>query len=89
MVEYKNMKFKGEGWAGNVNLGGIGIQLVFKAMRPKDVSKRDVGRKEVKTRTDPQAPPTVRGPGDEEKLAKETRTEHPETYQEDEDILGE
>lgn len=49
-------------------------------MRPKDASKRDVGRKEVKTRTDPQAPPTVRGPGDEEKLAKETRTEHPETY---------
>ena len=52
------MKFKGEGWGGNVNLGGISIQLVFKAMRPEEVSKRHIGGKEVRTRPNLQAPLT-------------------------------
>lgn len=76
MIRYKNMKFKGEGWAGNVNLGSISTQ-VFKAMRPEDIFRGDIGRKKVRTRTDPQPSPTFRSPGNVGNPAKETRKEHP------------
>ena len=49
------MKFKGEGWAGEVNLGSIST---FKAMRPEDIFRGNIGRKKMRTRTDPQAFPT-------------------------------
>ena len=40
MVGYKNMKFRGEGLARNVNLGGMSTLKVFKALRPEDLQGR-------------------------------------------------
>lgn len=80
----QNMEFMEEGLARNVNLGGISTLQVFKALRPEDIFRGDIGRKEVSTRPDSQDSPTFRGPGNKGKPTKETRKEHPKIEQENE-----
>ena len=53
--------------------------IILKVRGPEDTMKTEIGREEVRPRTDPLAPPTFRGPRDEKKAAKWTRKKHPET----------
>lgn len=65
--------FKGEIRAGDINMG-VNVQIVFKAMRLDEITKRVSFKREEVQRLSPGTLQMLRIQGDEEEPAKETES---------------